>query len=53
VTAALGRCRGGFRLKYLADLDAERPRLVHGRVGLSMRDHFEDVASLLKVLGDD
>jgi hypothetical protein len=41
------------RLQYLADLDAERPRLVHGRVGLSMRDHLEDVASLLKVLGDD
>jgi hypothetical protein len=42
----------GWRI-LLADLDAERPRPVHGAVGLSMRDHLEDAASLLEVLGDD
>jgi hypothetical protein len=40
-------------LEHLADLDAERPRLIDRRLGLSMRDHLEDVASLLEVLGDD
>jgi hypothetical protein len=41
------------RLEHLVDLNAERPGLLHGRVGLSMRDHLEDAASLLEMLGDD
>jgi hypothetical protein len=41
------------RLEHLADLNAERPCLVDGRVRLSMWDHLEDAASLLEVLGED